>query len=142
MFNFLNNKYDSDIEIDNKPSAINKNLSDKQFIELEIMRWKKSKQRENMVIGERYYNNDHDILRRKRTVIGKDGELQEVKNLPNNKIIDNQYAKMVLATVENNHYESGENRQKKSKRKSHYYNNSKGSTIVLANNAQIIGANE
>lgn len=95
MFNFLNNKYDSDIEIDNKPSAINKNLSDKQFIELEIMRWKKSKQRENMVIGERYYNNDHDILRRKRTVIGKDGELQEVKNLPNNKIIDNQYAKMV-----------------------------------------------
>lgn len=48
----------------------------------------------------------------------------------------------MLATIENNHYESGENHQKKSKRKSHYYNNSKGSTIVLANNAQIIGANE
>ena len=48
----------------------------------------------------------------------------------------------VLATIENNHYESGENHQKKSKRKSHYYNNSKGSTIVLANNAQKIGANE
>lgn len=50
--------------------------------------------------------------------------------------------KNVLATIENNHYESGENHQKKSKRKSHYYNNSKGSTIVLANNAQKIGANE
>ena len=50
--------------------------------------------------------------------------------------------KKVLATIENNHYESGENHQKKSKRKSHYYNNSKGSTIVLANNAQKIGANE
>lgn len=48
----------------------------------------------------------------------------------------------MLATIENNHYESGENHQKKSKRKSHYYNNSKGSTIVLANNAQKIGANE
>lgn len=48
----------------------------------------------------------------------------------------------LLATIENNHYESGENHQKKSKRKSHYYNNSKGSTIVLANNAQKIGANE
>lgn len=49
---------------------------------------------------------------------------------------------LLLATIENNHYESGENHQKKSKRKSHYYNNSKGSTIVLANNAQKIGANE
>ncbi len=49
---------------------------------------------------------------------------------------------LVLASIENNHYESGENHQKKSKRKSHYYNNSKGSTIVLANNAQKIGANE
>ncbi|MEE0998200.1 MAG: hypothetical protein UIH41_00880, partial [Treponemataceae bacterium] len=47
----------------------------------------------------------------------------------------------LLATIKNNHYESGENHQKKSKRKSHYYNNSKGSTIVLANNAQKIGAN-
>ena len=49
---------------------------------------------------------------------------------------------MMLASIENKHYESGENHQKKSKRKSHYYNNSKGSTIVLANNAQKIGANE
>ena len=95
MFGFLNNKYNDNIEIDTRPSAVNKNLSDVQFIELELTRWKNSKQRQNMIIGERYYNNDHDILKRKRTVIGKDGELQEVKNLPNNKIIDNQYAKMV-----------------------------------------------
>lgn len=94
MFGFLKNKYDN-ADIDNRPSAINKSLSDLQFIELELLRWKKSKQRENMIIGENYYNNNHDILKRKRTVIGKDGELQEVKNLPNNKIIDNQYAKMV-----------------------------------------------
>lgn len=95
MFEFLRNKYNTDIEIDNKPSAINKSLSDKDFIELELNRWKKSKQRQNMLIGERYYNYDHDILKRKRTVIGKDGELTEVKNLPNSKLIDNQYAKMV-----------------------------------------------
>ena len=97
MFSFLKSKIpaDTDIDIDRKPSAINKNLSELQFIEYELLRWKKSKQRENMVIGERYYNNDHDILRRKRTVIGKDGKLTEVNNLPNNRIIDNQYAKMV-----------------------------------------------
>ena len=42
-----------------------------------------------------YYNNEHDIIHRKRLVIGEKGELQEVTNLPNNRIIDNQYAKMV-----------------------------------------------
>lgn len=95
MFGFLKNKYDTDTQIDPKPSAINKSLSDTEFIELELMRWKQSKQRKNMLTGERYYNYDHDILKRKRTVIGKDGELTEVKNLPNAKLIDNQYAKMV-----------------------------------------------
>ena len=48
-----------------------------------------------MLDGERYYRGEQDILRRKRTVIGKDGKLEEVQNLPNNKIVDNQYAKMV-----------------------------------------------
>lgn len=68
---------------------------DKKHIELEIIRWKTSDKRKIMLDGERYYRGQHDILKRKRTVIGKDGILEEVKNLPNNKIIDNQYAKMV-----------------------------------------------
>ena len=63
------------------------------------------------------------------------------EELPIESIFDKKI-KVLLASIENNHYESSENHQKKSKRKSHYYNNSKGSTIVLANNAQIIGANE
>lgn len=70
-------------------------LSTKEFIELEIARWKNSPQRKEMILGECYYQGKHDILTRKRTVIGKDGKLQEVENLPNNKIVDNQYAKMV-----------------------------------------------
>lgn len=74
---------------------IAKNISEKQFIELELLRWKKSPKRIAMLEGERYYQGEHDILSRKRTVIGKDGKLQEVDNLPNNKIVDNQYAKMV-----------------------------------------------
>ena len=64
-------------------------------IELEIARWKKSIKRKIMLDGERYYRGEHDILKRKRTVIGKNGKLEEVQNLPNNKIVDNQYAKMV-----------------------------------------------
>ena len=37
----------------------------------------------------------HDILTRKRTIIGEDGKLQEVDNLPNNRLVDNQFALMV-----------------------------------------------
>jgi SPP1 family phage portal protein len=76
-------------------TEVGKNISDKQFIEMELLRWKQSRERNEMLEGERYYNGEHDILKRKRTVIGKDGKLQEVDNLPNNRIVDNQYKKMV-----------------------------------------------
>lgn len=80
---------------DPTPLAVNKVLSDIEFLELEIKRWKSSSVLKNMIEGERYYVGDHDILRRTRQAIGPGGELVEIKNLPNNKIIDNQYAKMV-----------------------------------------------
>lgn len=70
-------------------------MTEKQFFEMEIKNWKKSKARAEQITGEDYYQGYHDILKRKRTVIGKDGLLQEVENLPNNKLVDNQYAKMV-----------------------------------------------
>lgn len=70
-------------------------LTDLQFLELEIAKWKKSQKRKDMIAGENYYRGIHDILSRKRTAIGEGGILTEVDNLPNNKVIDNQYAKMV-----------------------------------------------
>lgn len=70
-------------------------LTDRQFLELEIKRWKFSPYRKMQLDGERYYNGDHDILARKRLVIGEGGNLQEVRNLPNNKVVDNQFAKVV-----------------------------------------------
>ena len=48
-----------------------------------------------MIDGERYYEGNHDILKRKRTIIGEDGKLEVVENLPNNRIVNNQYGKMV-----------------------------------------------
>ncbi|MDD3049728.1 MAG: phage portal protein [Candidatus Cloacimonetes bacterium] len=70
-------------------------ITDTRFIELEIKNFKNSKRRMDMITGERYYDGKHDILLRKRTIIGQNGELEEVKNIPNNRIVDNQYAKMV-----------------------------------------------
>ncbi len=70
-------------------------MTDKEFLEKEIARWKGSPQRIMQIKGFLYYDNEHDILRRKRTMIGTDGKLETVENLPNNRLIDNQYAKMV-----------------------------------------------
>ena len=70
-------------------------MTEKQFFELEISKWKKSPRRNEIITGEKYYVGEHDILKRKRTAIGEGGVVQEVTNLPNNKVIDNQYAKMV-----------------------------------------------
>ena len=61
----------------------------------EISRWKLSPERIMRIKGSLYYNGSHDILKRKRLAIGDNGELQEIDNLPNNRIVDNQYAKLV-----------------------------------------------
>ena len=70
-------------------------MSDQEFLEKEIARWKYSPQRIMQIKGHLYYDNEHDILARRRTIIGDGGRLQAVENLPNNRLIDNQYAKMV-----------------------------------------------
>lgn len=70
-------------------------ITDKRFIELEIQRFKASRRRKEMFDGEKYFAGNHDILKRKRTVIGEGGAIEVVENLPNNRIVDNQYKKMV-----------------------------------------------
>lgn len=73
----------------------NKAITDIRFLEKEIDKFLTSNKRKDMITGEAYYIGKHDILDRKKTVIGADGILVEVKNLPNNKIVDNQYCKLV-----------------------------------------------
>ena len=70
-------------------------LSDEEFIVCEIQRFLASKRRKEMLDGIRYYKGDHDILRHTRKIIGEKGELIPAENLVNNRVIDNQYKKMV-----------------------------------------------
>jgi len=88
-FNFQND--DSNL---NRQGAA-RHLSDTEFIENEIKRFLASERRRNMITGIQYYRGKHDILHRRREMIGAEGKLEEVKNLPNNRIVDNQYKKMV-----------------------------------------------
>jgi SPP1 family phage portal protein len=77
--------------------AINKPaLTDEQFIMNEIRKFQHSPTRKMMADGKRYFAGDHDILHRKRTAIGEGGNLIEVQNLPNNRVVDNQYRRMVI----------------------------------------------
>ena len=71
-------------------------ITDIEFIEREIERFFISKKRENMVCAKNYYDGQHDVLHKKRMMINKYGELEEIRNVPNNKIVNNMYRKMVI----------------------------------------------
>ncbi len=68
--------------------------TDIEFVRMEIESFLSSQRRRAMLDGERYYCGRHDILSRKRTAIGENGELITLDNLPNNRVVDNQYKKM------------------------------------------------
>ena len=66
-----------------------------QWLERKITQWLGSPYRRDQINGELYYLGFQDILHRKREAIGADGNLTEVNNLPNEKIVDNLYATAV-----------------------------------------------
>ena len=70
-------------------------VPDKKLLEREIAAWLGSPERVMQIKGHLYYSGEQDILSRRRTAIGENGQLQLVENLPNNRVIDNQYAKLV-----------------------------------------------
>ena len=92
MFNFLLSEA---ARLANAITIGKNRITDEQYVVNEINQFKVSQRRKEMLDGEKYYAGKHDILSRVRTMIGENGELEEVKNLPNNRIVDNQYKKMV-----------------------------------------------
>lgn len=71
-------------------------LSDREFIQRELDHFLHSPERRLMIAGENYFLGDQDIRLKQRTAIGEDGQLRTVDNLPNSRLEDNQYRKMVL----------------------------------------------
>ncbi len=82
-------------DLANKIISENASIIDLQFLEKEIEIFLNSKSRKDMIDAYNYLIGNHDILKRKRTVIGAGGIPEEISTLPNNKIVDNQYAKVV-----------------------------------------------
>ena len=86
---------DTDVINENITTGANSVITDIKWLENEINKFKRSEKRKWILIGEAYYEGNQEILERKRWVIGKGGRLEVNDNLPNNKILDNQYAKLV-----------------------------------------------
>lgn len=82
-----------------QPMGVENLMTDERFILSEISRFRASKEYKEKKTGMDYYVGEHDILKRKREVIGDDGHLHEVDNLPNSRLVDNQYRKMVTQKV-------------------------------------------
>lgn len=68
---------------------------DVRYLEKVLKEWLDGETRKEQLLGEKYYDGDHDILRREKKVIGADGNLVTITNVPNNKLVDNQYRKLV-----------------------------------------------
>lgn len=78
-----------------KPDSSNSSNSDIRYLEATLRKWLESSTRKEQLLAEKYYDGDHDILRREKKVIGADGNLTTIQNVANNKLVDNQYRKLV-----------------------------------------------
>lgn len=74
-------------------------MKSEDFILKEIREFKNSKKRFHMLRACAYFQGQQDILKRKRVCIGENGDSEEVNNIPNNRIVDNQYKKLVTQKV-------------------------------------------
>lgn len=78
-----------------KPNSSDSSNSDIKYLEKILRQWLDSPNRKEQLLAEQYYSGDHDILRREKKVIGSDGKLVKIDNVANNKLVDNQYRKLV-----------------------------------------------
>ena len=91
----MHNFYLSETDRINALIRENAPLTLREAAERDIRNFNFSKKRMDMLLGERYYIGDHDILRRRRTAIGQGGKVVELDNLPNNRIVNNIYKMLV-----------------------------------------------
>ena len=68
---------------------------DIHYLEMVLSKWLFDAKRAEQLLAKKYYEGDHDILRREKKVIGADGKLNVITNVINNKLVDNQYRKLV-----------------------------------------------
>jgi SPP1 family phage portal protein len=77
------------------PKPNSNSTDDVRYLEKVLHQWLNSPVRDEQLLAEKYYDGHHDILEREKKVIGADGQLVTITNVANNKLVDNQYRKLV-----------------------------------------------
>ena len=77
------------------PKPNSNSSTDIRYLEMVLRKWLDRPLRQEQLLAEKYYDGHHDILEREKKVIGADGELVTIRNVANNKLVDNQYRKLV-----------------------------------------------
>lgn len=70
-------------------------ITDLRFCELELDNWINSPQRLAQLEAEKYYRGEQDIFKKERSLFDSKGNKHVLKHLPNNRVVNNLYAKMV-----------------------------------------------
>jgi len=76
-------------------SDLNGGIGWASILSEEFQLFLQSEKRREMLLGERYYQGKHDILERRKTVVGPGGKAEECRHLANSRVVDNQYARVV-----------------------------------------------
>jgi len=76
-------------------TSFRQGMTDQRFLELEITAWLHSPERKRQLEAEEYYDGTQAVQHRRRLALDDDGKLVELPHLPNHRMVDNQYAKMV-----------------------------------------------
>ena len=87
--------YNIQSDIANQIIRDNASISDLNFLEKQIDEFLNSRKRKDMINAYNYLIGNHDILKRKRGIWVSSDKFKENNRLPNNRIVDNQYAKVV-----------------------------------------------
>ena len=74
-------------------------MTDKRFLELEITAWLTSPERKKQLEGEAYYDGYQDVTHRERLALDEDGKPIVLKNLPNNRLVNNLYSKAAPSLI-------------------------------------------
>lgn len=76
-------------------TSFQRGMTDKRFLELEITAWLHSRERKQQLEAEMYYHGDHAVVHRQRMGLDDDGKPKVLEHLPNNRLVNNLYSKMV-----------------------------------------------
>lgn len=80
--------------IPRQEKALSPNV-DVKYLEKVLDAWIESPKRKEQLLAKEYYIGNHDVLKREKKVIGADGNLVVINNVANNRLVDNQYKKLV-----------------------------------------------